>query len=449
MAELRLADAEFGAKQYLQAIDGYKLFIKFHPTHDMVINGYAAYRIGEAYYKMLPGDWWLLPPSYEKDQSATADAHRQLGSFLKNYPKSAYRNKAAKRLSAINEKLASHEMYVAKFYWDRERRWEPCCVSENFSRTIEALATIQRRCSCWAAPTLPLRCLPRLERCGQSLSRRFQSTKTQPKLARACARCKIPLDDEAARQLAADGRRHFERGDYDAALECLEKIREETGGFADLLNMLGVIYHSREQFDEAEQAFERALAINPAYTDAALNLSVTYNDRGKYREAREIYTMAVERAAATRGQDEAKEGAIDPFVRGKISNMHAELGDAYADILHYEDAIREYEQALSMSPSFVDIRTRLGNVLREAGRPEEAVAHYRMAKAQRPEFLPARLALGVTLFSLKRREEAIAEWRECVSFAPADRRATVYLRMVEAPAGAPEPGSALPDPQSL
>lgn len=121
LAEMGMADAEFGAGHYLQAIDGYKLFIKFHPTHDMTINGYASYRIGESYYKMLPGDWWLLPPSHEKDQSATADAHRQLESFLAKYPKSPYQEKAQKRLTKINQRLASHEMYVAKFYWERNK----------------------------------------------------------------------------------------------------------------------------------------------------------------------------------------------------------------------------------------------------------------------------------------------------------------------------------------
>src|ERR1043165_5945179 len=70
LAELRLADAEFGAEQYLEAIDSYRLFIKFHPTHEMVANGYASLRIAEAYYEMLPGDYWILPPSYEKDQSS-------------------------------------------------------------------------------------------------------------------------------------------------------------------------------------------------------------------------------------------------------------------------------------------------------------------------------------------------------------------------------------------
>lgn len=121
LAELRMADAEFGAGHQLQAIDGYKLFIKFHPTHDMVVNGYAAYRIGAAYVKMLPSDWWLLPPSYEKDQTSTSDAYTELTKFLKKYPKSPYVPKAKEALRKVNIRLAHHELYVARFYWKRNR----------------------------------------------------------------------------------------------------------------------------------------------------------------------------------------------------------------------------------------------------------------------------------------------------------------------------------------
>src|SRR5688500_17340735 len=66
LAELRLADAEFGAEQYLESIDSYRLFIKFHPTHEMVVNGYASFRIGEAFFRQLPGDFWMVPPSDRK-----------------------------------------------------------------------------------------------------------------------------------------------------------------------------------------------------------------------------------------------------------------------------------------------------------------------------------------------------------------------------------------------
>ncbi|MGE0870203.1 MAG: outer membrane protein assembly factor BamD [Kofleriaceae bacterium] len=121
LAELRLADAEFGAEQYLEAIDSYRLFIKFHPTHEMVANGYVTFRIGEAYYKQLPDDMWILPPSFEKDQSATEDAANELKTFLDKYPDSPYRAKAKEILAQVGKRLADHEWYVAKYYWDRDR----------------------------------------------------------------------------------------------------------------------------------------------------------------------------------------------------------------------------------------------------------------------------------------------------------------------------------------
>lgn len=121
LADLRVGDAAMGAGAYLEAIDIYKQFIKFHPTHELVDNGYAAFRIGEAYYKMLPDDWFLVPPAHEKDQSQAQDAMRELSQFVKKFPESPYREKADKMRRACAGRLAAHEWYVANFYWDRDR----------------------------------------------------------------------------------------------------------------------------------------------------------------------------------------------------------------------------------------------------------------------------------------------------------------------------------------
>ncbi len=119
LAELRLADAEFGAEQHLEAVDSYKLFAKLHPTHEMVANGYVSLRIAEAYYEMLPGDFWLIPPSYEKDQSSIEDAEEELRSFLEKFPDSPFHKKAKELLAQVAGRLAHHEWYVARYYWDR------------------------------------------------------------------------------------------------------------------------------------------------------------------------------------------------------------------------------------------------------------------------------------------------------------------------------------------
>jgi outer membrane protein assembly factor BamD len=121
LSELRLADAQFGAENYLEAVDSYKLFIKFHPTHEMVANGYASYKIGQAYYEQLPGDFWLLPPSYEKDQSPVEDAEEELRKFVDKYPESPYRKDADKILADVGKRLAAHEWYVAHYYWSKDK----------------------------------------------------------------------------------------------------------------------------------------------------------------------------------------------------------------------------------------------------------------------------------------------------------------------------------------
>ena len=119
LAELRLADAEFGAEQYIEAVDSYRLFSKLHPTHEMVANGYASLRIAEAYYKQLPGDMWILPPSYEKDQTSIEEAEDELRSFLEKFPDSPFRKRGQELIARVAKRLAEHEWYVARYYWDR------------------------------------------------------------------------------------------------------------------------------------------------------------------------------------------------------------------------------------------------------------------------------------------------------------------------------------------
>ncbi|MFH1129773.1 MAG: outer membrane protein assembly factor BamD, partial [Pseudomonadota bacterium] len=90
LAELRIADTYFAQEKYLEAIDAYKLFIKFHPTHKNVIDGYSAYRICKSHIEQIPSDWFLVPPSCEKDQSATGEALREIVAFLEAYKTSKY-----------------------------------------------------------------------------------------------------------------------------------------------------------------------------------------------------------------------------------------------------------------------------------------------------------------------------------------------------------------------
>jgi outer membrane protein assembly factor BamD len=116
LAELALADSQFDRGNYSEAIDSYKTFARLHPTHDKVEDGYVAFRIGESYFKDMPDDVFLLPPSYEKDQSAVMDALRELTDFERKFSDSKYVKKAEELRKQVLQRLVDHEVYVARFY---------------------------------------------------------------------------------------------------------------------------------------------------------------------------------------------------------------------------------------------------------------------------------------------------------------------------------------------
>ncbi len=250
------------------------------------------------------------------------------------------------------------------------------------------------------------------------------------------------MSTDRTQQLISLGREHYHAGDYAAAEGYLSQAVAAAPTFPDLFNMLGVIYAAGGKFQLAQEAFEAALRINPRYTEAALNLSVTYNDRGRYEQAREVYARAV-------ASSEGGPRQLDPYARGKLANGHADLGEAYAGMALYDDAVREYARALELCPTFVDLRVKLGGVYRDMGKPSLALLELERARAEKPDYAPARIHLGVVLFSLGRPEDAVAEWNAVVAADPDGgpgsftARAKLYLRMMT-DTNAPQAGSALP-----
>lgn len=230
--------------------------------------------------------------------------------------------------------------------------------------------------------------------------------------------------DERLRKLLAHGREHYEKKEFDKAEPFLKDVAHELPDFADVQNMLGVIFFHQERYESARQYFEKALRINPKYTEAALNLAVTYNELGRYDDSMEIHAGTLAEAL---GGDEG----VDSFALGKIANMHAELAAAYEDIGMLKKAAFQYQEALALCPEFADIRTRLGNVLREMGELDSAEKEYREAKSNRPSYVPARVYLGVTLFSQGKKKEAVEEWEDALNLDPDNRLAVTSLRMVK------------------
>jgi len=173
------------------------------------------------------------------------------------------------------------------------------------------------------------------------------------------------------------------------------------------------------------------VSLNPNYTEAQLNLMVTLNDLGEYDRARQIYSGIRHRGGG--GRD------LDPFAKGKIANMHAETSQAYQDVGMTLEAISELEKAVSLCPTFADLRTRLGVLYRDAGDLKRAREQFESAKSANPRFLQARILLGVLHLSAGETDKAIGELDAVLELDPVNKAAQMYLRIARSPSRGSRP----------
>lgn len=228
------------------------------------------------------------------------------------------------------------------------------------------------------------------------------------------------------RYLIDQGKQFFKNQAYRKAEAVFLKLIGSQHEFADICNMLGVIYHQTGQFGKAISYFQKALKINPNYTEALLNLSVLYNDLGEYKQAKALL-------AKSKKKVEKSGDRIDPFVKGKLANKHAEMGDLYRGVGLYDRAAHEFNTALNMAPHYADIRYRLALCLREEGKKQESLKEFQKIVKEKPDYVDAQVQIGITLYCLGKKKEARGLWAKLAKVNPRHQLVRLYLRLSEEP----------------
>ena len=119
LASLRAADTLFYQEQYAQAVVAYQGFIKRFAGDPNI--PYAEFRIAQSHYERLPGDWFFMPPAYERELATTRSAYDVLSRFLRRYPRHRFAVMARRMHTACAQRLYDNEIYVTDFYEGRDR----------------------------------------------------------------------------------------------------------------------------------------------------------------------------------------------------------------------------------------------------------------------------------------------------------------------------------------
>lgn len=129
-ALLMISFIYYEANAYISSLNYLKKFKELYPSSKYI--PYAEYLIGICLYEQIN--------VVSKDQSETLLALKQFNKIKNNYPKTIYAEESKSKIDLINEQLAGHEMYIARYYMNKEK-WAAAIlrlqiVIENYQSTI-------------------------------------------------------------------------------------------------------------------------------------------------------------------------------------------------------------------------------------------------------------------------------------------------------------------------
>ena len=129
-ASLMSAYSYYSQEYFSNAIGELERFLETYPSHER--ESYAYYLLGICYYDQIVDE--------KRDLKVIEDAKKNFEKVIKDYPKSDFALDSEYKLELIEEILASKEMYLARYYVEREK-WIPAInrykkVLENYERTI-------------------------------------------------------------------------------------------------------------------------------------------------------------------------------------------------------------------------------------------------------------------------------------------------------------------------
>jgi outer membrane protein assembly factor BamD len=118
-SQLEIAYAYYRNNDPAQAIAACDRFIKLHPNHPTVDYAYYLKGVINFYEDQSALAQWSGQDPTERDPRSARDSFAAFKELVARFPKSKYVPDATARMSYLVNGLASHEVHVARYYYER------------------------------------------------------------------------------------------------------------------------------------------------------------------------------------------------------------------------------------------------------------------------------------------------------------------------------------------
>ncbi len=147
----------------------------------------------------------------------------------------------------------------------------------------------------------------------------------------------------------------IKQGNWEAAIEPLQRVLKQTPDNIQVLNLLGVALSSSGRRAEANVQFRKVLAANPSFHSALKNMAVNEMLMGQTREAEGHFKELLQFAPD------------DPVA-------HLALADVAYGAKDYSSAVEHFEKSRAMHDGDAKARVRFARSYRETGQSAKALA---------------------------------------------------------------------------
>lgn len=111
-SDLRIADIYFKKEEYASAALAYSNFKYLYPNHPQI--PYVSLQLGLSYFNQLPS-------SIDRDLSKGVNAIQEFNLVIDKYPGTEFAKTAEEKKKATQDMLAEKELYIANFYFKKEK----------------------------------------------------------------------------------------------------------------------------------------------------------------------------------------------------------------------------------------------------------------------------------------------------------------------------------------
>lgn len=125
------------------ALTGADRFLKEHPRHPQV--AYVQYLKGLVHYQRSGADdprWWGLSDSAQYDQVYSRRAFDAFNQLVQRYPDSKFVTDSRERMIYLRERMAYHDLQIAKYYQRREAYVAASRRAEDILRKFQGTSVI-------------------------------------------------------------------------------------------------------------------------------------------------------------------------------------------------------------------------------------------------------------------------------------------------------------------